>query len=237
MVVLLFLYLAWVFIERMRRSGAPSQLRGNAAKKPRFMPPGPARTDGPPLSVPQPEPPVPSAAPTTPALGNVLLNKVRNKRMIAKWSWWQMLYDVCGYVHNLYVNNNILMFVLSFQCVRTRVFTSIMIIRQLFFVFVWRKVQRCLSSADAPAVSNAPVGSKALVRVLSAVPHGECKENSFRSPGPDFPEPEQPAETDSKTCSSQPNTHASCTANGKMQHFHILCVLWLKYHLFLSLVQ
>ncbi|XP_059363876.1 DNA repair and recombination protein RAD54B [Carassius carassius] len=130
----------------MRRSGAPSQLRGNTAKKPRFMPPGPARTDGPPLSGPQPEPSVPSAAPTTSALGNVLLNKV----------------------------------------------------------------QRCLSSADAPAVSNAPVGSKALVRVLSAVPHGECKENSFRSPGPDFPEPEQPAETG--TCSSQPNTYASCTA-------------------------
>uniref|UniRef100_A0A8C2JWM7 RAD54 homolog B n=2 Tax=Cyprinus carpio TaxID=7962 RepID=A0A8C2JWM7_CYPCA len=34
----------------MRRSGAPSQLRGNAAKKPRFMPPGPARNDGPPSS-------------------------------------------------------------------------------------------------------------------------------------------------------------------------------------------
>uniref|UniRef100_A0A8C1LQF9 Uncharacterized protein n=1 Tax=Cyprinus carpio TaxID=7962 RepID=A0A8C1LQF9_CYPCA len=29
----------------MRRSGAPSQLRGNAAKKPRFMPPGPSLTD------------------------------------------------------------------------------------------------------------------------------------------------------------------------------------------------
>uniref|UniRef100_A0A8C1YIQ7 RAD54 homolog B n=1 Tax=Cyprinus carpio TaxID=7962 RepID=A0A8C1YIQ7_CYPCA len=52
----------------MRRSGAPSQLRGNAAKKPRFMPPGPARNDGPPSSGPQPEPSVPSPPPPTPAI-------------------------------------------------------------------------------------------------------------------------------------------------------------------------
>lgn len=64
----------------MRRSGAPSQLHGNTAKKPRFMPPGPARNDGPPLSLPQPSPP------PTPALGNVLLNKVTNKRIFKKWS-------------------------------------------------------------------------------------------------------------------------------------------------------
>uniref|UniRef100_A0A671M7A3 RAD54 homolog B n=1 Tax=Sinocyclocheilus anshuiensis TaxID=1608454 RepID=A0A671M7A3_9TELE len=55
----------------MRRSGAPSQLCGNAAKKPRFMPPGPARNDGPPSSGPQPEPSVPSPPPPTPALRNV----------------------------------------------------------------------------------------------------------------------------------------------------------------------
>lgn len=64
-----------VFIDRMRRSGAPSQIRGNAAKKPKFMAPGPARNDGPPLSGPQPEPSLPSPPPT-PALGNLLLNKV-----------------------------------------------------------------------------------------------------------------------------------------------------------------
>lgn len=64
-----------IFIDRMRRSGAPSQIRGNAAKKPRFMPPGPARNDGPPLLDPQPEPSLPSPPPTS-ALGNVLLNKV-----------------------------------------------------------------------------------------------------------------------------------------------------------------
>ncbi|XP_042628504.1 LOW QUALITY PROTEIN: DNA repair and recombination protein RAD54B-like [Cyprinus carpio] len=130
----------------MRRSGAPSQLRGNAAKKPRFMPPGPGRNKTQTSSPTKTKTTVPSLPPPTPALGNVLLNKV----------------------------------------------------------------QRCLSSADAPAVSDAPVGSKALVRVLGAVPRGECKENSFRSSGPDFPEPEQLAEKDS--CSSQPNTHASCTA-------------------------
>lgn len=62
-----------IFIVRMRRSGAPSQIRGNAAKKPRFMPPGPARNDGPPLLDLQPEPSLQSP---TPALGNVLLNKV-----------------------------------------------------------------------------------------------------------------------------------------------------------------
>ena len=32
--------LLWVDNRRMRRSGAPSQLLGNAVKKPRFMPPG-----------------------------------------------------------------------------------------------------------------------------------------------------------------------------------------------------
>uniref|UniRef100_A0A671MUJ4 RAD54 homolog B n=1 Tax=Sinocyclocheilus anshuiensis TaxID=1608454 RepID=A0A671MUJ4_9TELE len=64
----------------MRRSGAPSQLSGNTAKKPRFMPPGPAKNNGPPLSHPQPEP----SAPPTPALGNVLLNKVTNKRILKK---------------------------------------------------------------------------------------------------------------------------------------------------------
>lgn len=40
------------------------------------------------------------------------------------------------------------------------------------------QVQRCLSGGDTPAV-NAPAASKALAWVLSAVPHGECKENSF----------------------------------------------------------
>uniref|UniRef100_A0A673M166 RAD54 homolog B n=1 Tax=Sinocyclocheilus rhinocerous TaxID=307959 RepID=A0A673M166_9TELE len=60
----------------MRRSGAPSQLSGNTAKKPRFMPPGPAKNNGPPLSHPQPEPSAPP--PPTPALGNVLLNKSKS---------------------------------------------------------------------------------------------------------------------------------------------------------------
>lgn len=73
-----------VFIGRMRRSGAPSQLRGNTAQKPRFLPPGPAKNDAPPLSHPQPEPSAPP--PPTPALGNVLLNKVTNKRIFKKWS-------------------------------------------------------------------------------------------------------------------------------------------------------
>ncbi|KAK2902998.1 hypothetical protein Q8A67_007711 [Cirrhinus molitorella] len=140
----------------MRRSGAPSQLRGNAAKIPRFMPPGPARNDGPLLSGPQPEPSVPSPPPAPAALGNVLLNKV----------------------------------------------------------------QKCLSSADAPGMSNAPGGSKALARVLSAVPHGECKENSFRF-SPDFPESEQPADKDS--CSTQPNTQANCTATASYYS-----VMWCK---------
>ncbi len=72
-----------VFIDRMRRSGAPSQLGGNIAKKPRFMPPGPAKNDGPPLSHPQPSAPPPTP---TPALGNVLLNKVTNKRIFKKGS-------------------------------------------------------------------------------------------------------------------------------------------------------
>lgn len=67
----------------MRRSGAPSQLHGNTAKKHRFIPPGPAKNDGPPLSHPHPEP---SAPAPTPALGNVLLNKVANKRIVKKWS-------------------------------------------------------------------------------------------------------------------------------------------------------
>ncbi|XP_048067584.1 DNA repair and recombination protein RAD54B isoform X2 [Megalobrama amblycephala] len=139
----------------MRRSGAPSQIRGNAAKKPRFMPPGPARNDGPPLLDPQPEQSLPSPPPTS-ALGNVLLNKV----------------------------------------------------------------QRCLSSKDSPAVSNAPLGSKALARVLSAVPQGECKENSLSS-SPDFPEAEQSADKDS--CSIQPNTHANCTTAARYYS-----VMWCK---------
>ncbi|XP_051720938.1 DNA repair and recombination protein RAD54B [Ctenopharyngodon idella] len=139
----------------MRRSGAPSQIRGNAAKKPRFMPPGPARNDGPPLLDPQPEPSLPSPPPTS-ALGNVLLNKV----------------------------------------------------------------QKCLSSKDSPAVSNAPLGSKALARVLSAVPQGEYKENSLSS-SPDFPEPEQSADKDS--CSIQPNTHANCTTAARYYS-----VMWCK---------
>lgn len=59
----------------MRRSGAPSQLGGNATKKARFMPPGPAQNDL--LSrVVESGPSVPSP-PSTPALGNVLLNKVK----------------------------------------------------------------------------------------------------------------------------------------------------------------
>lgn len=57
----------------MRRSGAPSQLRGNATKKPRFMPPGPAQNDD--LSRVELGP----SPPSTPALGNVLLNKVKRR--------------------------------------------------------------------------------------------------------------------------------------------------------------
>lgn len=59
----------------MRRSGAPSQLGGNATKKARFMPPGPAqnyllsRVVESVSSVPSP--------PSTSALANVLLNKVK----------------------------------------------------------------------------------------------------------------------------------------------------------------
>lgn len=139
----------------MRRSGAPSQLRGNVAKKPRFMPPGPARNDGPICSDPQTEPPQPSPPPI-PALKNVLLNKV----------------------------------------------------------------QRCLSSGDAPAACDAPAGSKALARVLGAVPQAKCKENNFRST-PDFPEPEESVNKDS--CSPQPNTHASCTTTA-----HYYNVMWCK---------
>lgn len=140
----------------MRRSGAPSQLRGNAAKKPRFMPPGPARNDGAPCLDPQPEPSQPSPPPI-PALKNVLLNKV----------------------------------------------------------------QRCLSGGDAPAASDAPVGSKALARVLgAAVPQGECKENNIRSM-PDFPEPEESVNKDRR--SPPLNTHASCTTTA-----HYYSVIWCK---------
>lgn len=85
------------------------------------------------------------------------------------------------------------------------------------------QIQRCLSSGDTPAVTKAPVASKALAKVLSAVPHSECKENSFSS-SPDFSEPEQPADKDS--CSSQPNTLASGTATGKIQHCRILGVCY-----------
>lgn len=67
-------------------------------------------------------------------------------------------------------------------------------------------------------MTNAPVASKALARVLSAVPHGECKENSFSS-SPDFSEPEKGADKDS--CSTQPNTLASGTATGKIQYCQI----------------
>ncbi|XP_067304706.1 DNA repair and recombination protein RAD54B [Pseudorasbora parva] len=139
----------------MRRSGAPSQVRGNAAKKPMFLPPGPARNDGPPLLGHQPKPSLPSPPPT-PALGNVLLDKV----------------------------------------------------------------QRCLSSKDFPAVPKAPLGSKALARVLSAVPQGDCKENSLRS-SPDCPEPEQSA--DEASCSIQPNTQANCTTAARYYS-----VMWCK---------
>ncbi len=80
----------------------------------------------------------------------------------------------------------------------------------------------CLSSGDTPAVTNAPVACKALARVLSAVPHSECKENSFSFTA-DFSESEQPAD-DKKydSCSTQPNTLTSGTATGKIQHCHIL---------------
>ncbi|KAI7806213.1 putative DNA repair and recombination protein RAD54B [Triplophysa rosa] len=125
----------------MRRSGAPSQLRGNATKKPRFMPPGPAQNDH--LSRVELGP----SPPSTPALGNVLLNKV----------------------------------------------------------------QVCLSSADAPA------GSKALARVLSAVPQGESKENSNRSSS-DFSETNQ---SDKDTV--QPNTQANSTSTVRYYS-----VMWCK---------
>lgn len=81
-----------------------------------------------------------------------------------------------------------------------------------------QQVQRCLSSGDAPAACDAPAGSKALARVLGAVPQAKCKENNFRST-PDFPEPEESVNKDS--CSPQPNTHASCTTTGKTQHCHL----------------
>lgn len=60
----------------------------------------------------------------------------------------------------------------------------------------------CLNSEDAPA------GSKALARVLSAVPQGESKENSFRSSS-DFSETKQSTED---SCPVQPNTHANFTS-------------------------
>lgn len=73
----------------------------------------------------------------------------------------------------------------------------------------------CLSSADAPA--KAPAGSKALARVLSAVPQGQCKENSFRSSS-DFSETKRSTED---SCPVQSNTHANSTSTGKNSHFSI----------------
>jgi len=79
-----------------------------------------------------------------------------------------------------------------------------------------------LSSKDSPAVSNAPLGSKALARVLSAIPQEEYKENSLGSSS-ECLEPEQSA--DKNSSSIQPNTLANCTSDGKIQHchIHILC--------------
>ncbi|XP_052000226.1 DNA repair and recombination protein RAD54B [Xyrauchen texanus] len=124
----------------MRRSGAPSQLSVNAAKKPRFKPPGPAQIDVPTVSNLQPGP----SSPSTLALGNVL-----------------------------------------------------------------NKVQRCLTSGDGPDFSRASEGSKALARVLGAVPQGECKENSLNSSS-DCPEAEQ--WTDKDSCTRQPNTEANSSS-------------------------
>ncbi|XP_065101608.2 DNA repair and recombination protein RAD54B [Paramisgurnus dabryanus] len=133
----------------MRRSGAPSQLGGNAAKKPRFMPPLSRVESGSSLPLPA----------STPTLGNVLLSKV----------------------------------------------------------------QMCLSSGDASAVSKAPAGNKALARVLSALPQGECKENNLRSSSSssDFSEAEQL--TDKDSCSVQPSTHAN-----SMSTVHYYSVMWCK---------
>lgn len=78
----------------------------------------------------------------------------------------------------------------------------------------------CLSSGDAPAASKAPAGSKALARVLSAVPQGESKENSFTSSS-DVSETNQ--STDKDSSSVQPNTQANSTSTGKSCHFSI-CV-------------
>lgn len=82
------------------------------------------------------------------------------------------------------------------------------------------QVQVCLSSADAPAVSKAPAGSKALARVLSAVPQGESKENSNRCSS-DFSETNQ---SDKDSCPIQPHTQANSTSTGKSCHFSIWAI-------------
>ncbi|KAG7470063.1 hypothetical protein MATL_G00135270 [Megalops atlanticus] len=64
----------------MRRSGAPSQLNGNLAKRPRFVPPGATLTSLPPRPEPQALPPQLTPCNTLSKVRNALSEKEERKK-------------------------------------------------------------------------------------------------------------------------------------------------------------